>query len=56
MRKPLLLLYESQEHREFRELTDELAQRFKTANQSDTVLFALRALMSVPKRLRVVSD
>ncbi len=46
-----VLYYSGPEHREFKELTGELVQRFGTKNQSDTVLFALRALMSVSKAI-----
>jgi hypothetical protein len=51
--RQVILFYNGAEHREFKRLVGELAEKFGTKNQSDTVLCSLKALMTVPKRFRV---
>lgn len=52
--RQVILCYSAGEHREFKRLVGELAEKLGTGNQSDTILCAVRALMSVPQRFRVV--
>jgi len=53
--RQVVLYYDGSEHREFKRLVGELAEKFGTKTQSYTVLYSLKALMTVPKRVSGLS-